>query len=290
MAPAPTTRKPAGSAKAASLAVALVLLLALALLPSAADALHFYLIGSEQKCFTEDLPKGTTVHGTAKKKKKKEKVTFRDLHPPSPRLRTRKSAETTPREVALWRGVAWRGGGAQATRDPTGCCLVVGFGPVDMSKGGLRGGEKDRKTNPRNCAGKLPRSLPGKECQLTRTCLTPIRRSGDYRLEDGTEGHASVSSNPALSIQLVVEVSPSPIFHAAGCQTSGSAELPQRHRILNQRGQHEGKFAFTSAESGEHAICISTNATARFSSLSTVSTLGLRLYYIWEAHGLGPAL
>ncbi|KAI8600377.1 emp24/gp25L/p24 family/GOLD-domain-containing protein, partial [Dissophora ornata] len=43
-------------------------------------------------------------------------------------------------------------------------------------------------------------------------------------------------------------------------------ELPSGNRIYNQKLKPEGKFRFTSAESGEHAICLFTSTAGWFGS------------------------
>ena len=43
-----------------------------------------------------------------------------------------------------------------------------------------------------------------------------------------------------------------------------------RARIVNQKGAHIGKFTFTSSESGDHAICLSTNTSGWFTAVKTV--------------------
>jgi cell division protein YceG involved in septum cleavage len=52
-----------GRVSKAVLSLAATLALICALFPSSSDALYFYLEGSEQKCFIEELPKDTTVLG-----------------------------------------------------------------------------------------------------------------------------------------------------------------------------------------------------------------------------------
>jgi hypothetical protein len=53
-----------GRVSKAVISLATTLALICALLPSSSQALYFYLEGSEQKCFIEELPKDTTVLGT----------------------------------------------------------------------------------------------------------------------------------------------------------------------------------------------------------------------------------
>ncbi|CAG8446900.1 16819_t:CDS:2 [Acaulospora morrowiae] len=72
-----------------------------------------------------------------------------------------------------------------------------------------------------------------------------------YKAEEWSETQQQFVENPQLGIQITVE------------------ELPQGHRIINQKGPSRGRFTFTAAESGEHAICLSTNSTTWFSNTQT---------------------
>ncbi len=47
--------------------------------------------------------------------------------------------------------------------------------------------------------------------------------------------------NPSVNVQITVD------------------EVPDMHRVLNQKGSASGKFTFTSAEAGDHSICFTAN-------------------------------
>ncbi|CAG8501967.1 692_t:CDS:2 [Cetraspora pellucida] len=74
---------------------------------------------------------------------------------------------------------------------------------------------------------------------------------GTYKAEEWSETQQQYIENPKLGIQITVE------------------ELPHIHRIINQKGPSRGRFTFTAAESGDHAICLSTNSSSWFSNSQT---------------------
>ncbi|KAJ3190102.1 emp24p/erv25p- protein [Gaertneriomyces sp. JEL0708] len=45
--------------------------------------------------------------------------------------------------------------------------------------------------------------------------------------------------------------------------------IESRQRVLNQKGASAGKFAFSTADAGEYAICLSTNSTNWFATSKT---------------------
>ncbi|RKO90922.1 emp24/gp25L/p24 family/GOLD-domain-containing protein, partial [Blyttiomyces helicus] len=61
---------------------------------------------------------------------------------------------------------------------------------------------------------------------------------GSYRSEDWTDAAQAFQENPLVGIQIAVEV------------------LPSRHKIIDQKGSSYGRFTFTTAEAGDHLICL----------------------------------
>ena len=47
-------------------------------------------------------------------------------------------------------------------------------------------------------------------------------------------------------------------------------EIHSSHSVVKSRGPHEGRFTFTSHDSGDHSICLSTNYTAGWFSNSHI--------------------
>lgn len=63
--------------------------------------------------------------------------------------------------------------------------------------------------------------------------------------------------------------------HALGIQITVD-HVQSNSRLVNQKGDNSGKFAFTSHDSGEHIICLSSNTTSWFGgSQRTKLTLDL---------------
>ncbi|KAI9224149.1 emp24/gp25L/p24 family/GOLD-domain-containing protein [Blastocladiella britannica] len=88
---------------------------------------------------------------------------------------------------------------------------------------------------------------------------------GVYRAEEWVTSSQAYIENLALGIQVTVE-------HTATGQMT-----------VNKKAQSFGKFTFTAAQGGEHKICISTNASAWF----TTSKVRLHLdLVIGEAAGI----
>ncbi|ORY03001.1 hypothetical protein K493DRAFT_328510 [Basidiobolus meristosporus CBS 931.73] len=83
--------------------------------------------------------------------------------------------------------------------------------------------------------------------------------NGQYKSEEWNDSAQQYMENPANGIQITVE------------------ELPEQHRIINQKGAHLGRFTFTTAESGQHAICFSSNSTGWFTSTVTRLHLDMTL-------------
>ncbi|KAI9009135.1 emp24/gp25L/p24 family/GOLD-domain-containing protein [Hyaloraphidium curvatum] len=75
---------------------------------------------------------------------------------------------------------------------------------------------------------------------------------GTYRTEEFNENIQKYGVNPSVAVQITVE------------------ELPDRHRVLNQKGAAQGKFTFTSADAGDHAICLSTSASSGWFTRSKI--------------------
>ncbi|KAG9291824.1 hypothetical protein G9A89_012109 [Geosiphon pyriformis] len=82
---------------------------------------------------------------------------------------------------------------------------------------------------------------------------------GNYKAEQWSEPQQQYTENPQLGIQITVE------------------ELPQSHRIVNQKGPSHGHFTFTASDSGDHAICFATNSTTWFTSTQTKLTLDMAI-------------
>jgi hypothetical protein len=67
---------------------------------------------------------------------------------------------------------------------------------------------------------------------------------GTYKAEEWSETQQQYIENPQLGIQITVE------------------ELPHKNRIVNiNKGASRGRFTFTAAESGDHAICLNSNTS-----------------------------
>ncbi|KAI8338388.1 membrane protein [Chlamydoabsidia padenii] len=52
-------------------------------------------------------------------------------------------------------------------------------------------------------------------------------------------------------------------------------ELPQNNFVVSRQGAAEGRFTFTSAESGDHSICLSPTSTSWFDSTKTKVTFDM---------------
>ncbi|KAL1746781.1 emp24/gp25L/p24 family/GOLD-domain-containing protein [Schizophyllum fasciatum] len=66
---------------------------------------------------------------------------------------------------------------------------------------------------------------------------------GEYKATEWSDASQSYVINPELGIQVDVE------------------EMETAHKVVQSLGPPEGRFTFTSHESGDHLICLSTNAT-----------------------------
>ncbi len=66
---------------------------------------------------------------------------------------------------------------------------------------------------------------------------------GTYRAEEWNPDTTSYTDNPNTGIQITVE-----------------EVFDNDHRVVNQKGHSNGRFTFTAAESGEHRLCLQTNA------------------------------
>ncbi|KAF8952843.1 emp24p/erv25p- protein [Entomortierella lignicola] len=156
----------------------LCLLVLLSILPSV-FGLYFYLEGSEQKCFTEELPKETMVIGN-------EQVIY-----------TRK------------RSIKRIYGYEKASESAGIHKIQHGYGG-DQATGGI-------------CAS-------------------------HYSAEEWSEEANRFVDNKEIAIEVIVD------------------ELPAGNRVFSQKLGRKGKFTFTSAESGEHGICLYASTTGWFSS------------------------
>ncbi|KAH7098248.1 emp24/gp25L/p24 family/GOLD-domain-containing protein [Auriculariales sp. MPI-PUGE-AT-0066] len=79
---------------------------------------------------------------------------------------------------------------------------------------------------------------------------------GHYRALEWDEGEKKYVTHEALGIQVDVD------------------EMATGHNVVKMRAGHEGKFTFTSHDSGDHSICLSTNYTAGLFATAT----HIRLY------------
>lgn len=76
---------------------------------------------------------------------------------------------------------------------------------------------------------------------------------GKYRAEEFQAERQQYDINPNLGIQITVD------------------EMEDNyHRVVDTKGKSEGKFTFTTAESGDHEICFQTNAGNGWFSTSHV--------------------
>ncbi|RKP09937.1 emp24/gp25L/p24 family/GOLD-domain-containing protein [Thamnocephalis sphaerospora] len=74
---------------------------------------------------------------------------------------------------------------------------------------------------------------------------------GNYRAEEFNEQMQQYVENSSVGVQIVVD------------EQNGA-------RLVNQRGSNNGRFAFTSAEAGDHVICLQANGTEGWFSTSHV--------------------
>ncbi|CAO3651587.1 unnamed protein product [Mucor hiemalis] len=80
---------------------------------------------------------------------------------------------------------------------------------------------------------------------------------GVYKTEQLSANHDQWIENKDLKIQITVD------------------ELPQGNNIYTTNGKSSGRFSFTSHESGDHAICLSTAGSGWFDSTKTRLTLDM---------------
>ncbi|KAI9595352.1 emp24/gp25L/p24 family/GOLD-domain-containing protein [Syncephalis fuscata] len=74
---------------------------------------------------------------------------------------------------------------------------------------------------------------------------------GHYRAEEYNEGMHLYAENHNIGIQITVEEKPG-------------------YKMVNQKGASNGRFVFTSAEAGDHTICLQTNITDGWFSSSHI--------------------
>ncbi|KAG0745334.1 hypothetical protein G6F57_009277 [Rhizopus arrhizus] len=80
---------------------------------------------------------------------------------------------------------------------------------------------------------------------------------GVYKSEQFSDSHNEWIENKEVKMEITVE------------------ELPQGHRIVDTKGASSGRFTFTSTESGDHAICLSTSSNAWFDNTKTRVTFDM---------------
>ncbi|ORY92372.1 emp24/gp25L/p24 family/GOLD-domain-containing protein [Syncephalastrum racemosum] len=81
--------------------------------------------------------------------------------------------------------------------------------------------------------------------------------TGMYKAEQFSAVQNQWIVNPEVRIQITVE------------------ELPQEHTIVSMQREAEGRFTFTSAESGDHSICLSAVSNSWFDSTKTRMTFDM---------------
>ncbi|CDH54456.1 endosomal cargo receptor [Lichtheimia corymbifera JMRC:FSU:9682] len=81
--------------------------------------------------------------------------------------------------------------------------------------------------------------------------------TGIYKAEQFSATQNQWIVNPEARIQITVE------------------ELPQEHVVVNRQDSPSGRFTFTSAESGDHSICLSVASTSWFDSTKTRMTFDM---------------
>ncbi|KAI9314999.1 emp24/gp25L/p24 family/GOLD-domain-containing protein [Dichotomocladium elegans] len=81
--------------------------------------------------------------------------------------------------------------------------------------------------------------------------------TGSYKAEQFSAVQNQWIVNPEVRVQITVE------------------ELPQEHVVVNRQDAPSGRFTFTSAESGDHSICLSVVSTSWFDSTKTRVTFDM---------------
>ncbi|KAJ2513015.1 emp24p/erv25p- protein [Coemansia sp. RSA 2049] len=62
--------------------------------------------------------------------------------------------------------------------------------------------------------------------------------TGHYKTEEWREAERRYIENPGISVSMTAD------------------DNDAQHRVMNQKGAHQGKFSFTAGNSGEHTICV----------------------------------
>ncbi|KAJ1883358.1 emp24p/erv25p- protein [Coemansia sp. RSA 1722] len=62
--------------------------------------------------------------------------------------------------------------------------------------------------------------------------------TGHYRTEEWRESEKKYVENPAISVSMTAD------------------DNNAAHRVMNQKGSHQGKFSFSAGNPGEHTICV----------------------------------
>ncbi|KAI1315145.1 emp24p/erv25p- protein [Mortierella claussenii] len=83
--------------------------------------------------------------------------------------------------------------------------------------------------------------------------------TGDFTAEEWNEEAQKFVLNKDLQLEVVVE------------------EMPSGNRVYGQKLSPKGQFKFTSAESGEHAICLFTSSAGWFTSTKIRLTLDMAI-------------
>ncbi|KAF9111151.1 emp24p/erv25p- protein [Mortierella sp. AM989] len=88
--------------------------------------------------------------------------------------------------------------------------------------------------------------------------------TGDYKAEEWNEESKKFITNKELQLEVVVE------------------EMPDGNRVYSQKLSPSGQFKFTSAESGQHLICLFASSSGWFSSSKIRLTLDLAVRDVME--------
>lgn len=86
------------------------------------------------------------------------------------------------------------------------------------------------------------------------------RGTGHYKALEWDETNSLYEYNEKLGVQVDVEVCICSLVYSSILNILGQ-EMDTQHTVVKVRGPNEGRFTFTSHDSGDHSICLSTNYT-----------------------------
>ncbi|KAL0953384.1 hypothetical protein HGRIS_004623 [Hohenbuehelia grisea] len=89
---------------------------------------------------------------------------------------------------------------------------------------------------------------------------------GHYRALEWSEEKQGYQENQELGIIVEVTVCSYTFYLKFGSPVSIAKEMHSEEPLVRTRGPFDGRFTFTSHDSGDHTICLSTNYTSWFSS------------------------